>query len=467
MENGQLKIETLIRRVGSRCGALLLAGLPVFAQGPAEPVARPDAVRTAGAIAGGLRWLAERQNTNGVEAGSWRVNIGNYRPAVASLAGLAFLANGHLPGDDGPYGTNVANALKYVMGTMAPDGYMGQGDRSGMYIHAISSLFALSCLGMQADETLEPELAEWCRRSLEVTLRAQQISKTVVARGGWRYDPYTAESDVSVTCWQLLVLHTARQAGYDVDPSVFYTAQPYLNRAWVAVKPEEGQDQAGPAGGYRYRPGFTREPSRSTTALVVFIQSLFGAANEHRTRGALTYLRRYPLTWDGSQYGGFFYFSAFYMVQGMFQVGGEEWESFGPRMAALLLDHQSGDGSWPYPPGNELPALTQGTGPAYPVAMAVLMLSLDKQFLPMYQRQSSLYDSGASAAPPLAEAAEEDAATAMTEDDDTEPLLLTPESESDLPPATTDAWDGEFDQGEAWDPAPEDDIDRTIGRPLF
>jgi hypothetical protein len=30
-------------------------------------------------------------------------------------------------------------------------------------------------------------------------------------------------------------------------------------------------------------------------------------------------------------------------------------------------------------------------GPAYPTAMAVLILSLEKQYLPMYQRQKQLF----------------------------------------------------------------------------
>jgi hypothetical protein len=372
---------------------LLTAATIAAAEQPAMPVGRAElAARTEGAIAGGLRWLADRQFTNGAQAGGWSVNTANYRPAIASLAGMAFLSNGHLPGDEGPYGKTLAGALKYVMGTMASDGYVGQGDRSGMYIHAISALFALSCLGMQSDPSLEPKLTEWCRRSLDVIVAAQQIPKTVDARGGWRYDPYTAESDVSVTCWQLLVLHAARQAGFQVEPAVYNSALAYLNRAYMTAKGESAQSKEGLAGGFVYMPGIDQKPSRSSTALALFVQSLYDAGDPDRTQQALAYLRRYPLTWDGSQYNGFLFFSGFYMMQGMFQVGGAEWESFGPRMATMLLDHQSGDGSWPYPPGNNPPATMQGTGPAYPVAMSVLMLSLDKQYLPMYQRQRRLYE---------------------------------------------------------------------------
>lgn len=364
---------------------------PETARAPAAAaVLRPETARIEGATAGGLRWLADHQGTNG----AWAVNSANYRPAIASLAGLAFLANGHLPGTNTPYARVVALALKHVTSTMASDGYVGQGDQSGMYIHAISTLFVLSCYGMQSDEALDPELASWCRRSLDVIFRAQQASKSFTERGGWRYEPFGEQSDVSVTCWQLLVLHTARQAGFEVEMPVYNAALSYLNRAYVPVKAEKDKEQ--PAGGYLYRPGYTEAtgPERPATALVLFIQSLFDAGKDQRTQAALAFLRRYPLTWDGSQYNGYFYFSGFYMMQGMFQIGGAEWNSFGPRMANLLLDHQNGDGSWPYPP-NSLREDMLTTGPAYPVAMSVLMLSLDKQYLPMYQRQRRIYENNA------------------------------------------------------------------------
>jgi len=377
---------------------LALAAHGLAAEGAGQPAARlpvrVDPARVDGAVSGGLRWLADRQIRQGGEAGSWVTGLPNYRPAVASLAGLAYLANGYLPGDESQYGKVVAQSIKYVMNTMASDGYVGQGDRSGMYIHAISTLFALSCLGMQTNEVAEPELAEWCRRSLDVIVAAQQVPRPGVAAGGWRYDPYTQESDVSVTCWQLLVLHTARQAGYEVDSTVFSLAHAYLRRAYAKVKSEAGQDKGIAEGGYLYRPGVSLDPERSATALVLFIQSLFNLTEEKKARESLAFLQRYPPTWGGPQYNGYFYFSSFYMVQGMFQIGGSEWKTFAPRLATVLLDHQTGDGSWPYPPDNADAESMSGTGPAYPVALAVLMLSIDKQYLPMYQRQRRFHETG-------------------------------------------------------------------------
>jgi hypothetical protein len=331
---------------------------------------------------------------------------------------------------------------------------------------------------MQADETfapeIEPKLAEWCRRSLDVILNAQQVAKAAVAQGGWRYNPYSAESDVSVTCWQLLVLHTARQAGFDVDPSVFHTARGFLNQAFIPLKSEPGRDKDNAAGGYVYRPGITRDPLPSSTALVVFILSLFDAADEQRTREALTYLRRYTPTWGGAQYGGFFEFSTFEWSQGMFQAGGKDWEAFGPSVATVLLDHQSGDGSWPYPPDNASPALLRETGPAYPVAMAVLTLSIEKQFLPMFQRQRRLYEA-AVAAVPTAEKSSDVGANTETKPDRVIPdtgksSLIVPEivrEESPVSVVSPGPGDGgAFQKEEAWEDPDEGPIKRPIGSRL-
>ncbi len=336
------------------------------------------------AVRDGLRWLAGQQINEGTELGSWTCGRPQYRAAVASLSGLAFLANGHLPGE-GPYGHAVERAMAYVRETMSPDGYLGQGDRSGMYIHAICTLFGLSYLGTSPDPDQERELADWCRASLKVIVDAQAVRRSPVASGGWRYTPYTSESDVSVTCWQLLTLHAAQQCGYAVDPSVIYAGLSYVNRAFVDHEGEKDVSDSG----FMYRPGVNRKPEMAVTGVALFIKSLLEREQDERTRKALAYLQTSSPSWGGTQYSGYFYFTLFYMTQGMFQVGGQAWADYSAGIQNVLIEHQTGDGHWPFPPDNTSQSLL--TGHAYPTAMAVLILSMEKQYLPMYQRQKSLF----------------------------------------------------------------------------
>jgi hypothetical protein len=358
----------------ARTGPALILALTAAVRAEDDPRLRAQA-----AVENGLKWLAAQQVAEGPDAGSWEAPEPRYRTTTASLAGLAFLANGHLPGQ-GEHGRVVERAMAYVKPSMASDGYLGQGHSAGMYTHAICTLFGLSYLGLSADPTVEVELAAWCRKSLRVIAEAQKVPRPDYARGGWRYTPHSLDSDLSVTSWQMLVLHAARQCGYPVEDESIEAAMRFINSAFV-----EGPEGAG----FVYHPGVSQKPEPGVTGTAVFIKSLFERQADERTDKALAFLASYPPSWGGSQYNGYFFFSAFYMTQGMFQVGEPEWSRYLAPMRALLIEHQAGDGSWPYPPDD----VHQGrlAGPAYPTAMAVLILSLEKQYLPMYQRQSALY----------------------------------------------------------------------------
>ncbi len=347
----------------------------------------PSEKRVTSAIQGGLKWLAEHQVTDGPNAGSWRTQSPNYRQAVASLAGLAFLANGYTPDKEGAYPERVRRALDFVMKSMDEQGYLGGGDPSGMYIHALGSLFGLSCLGMYDEPKTETELAKWCRKVLNVIIEAQKVERPQVAAGGWRYTPQSRESDVSVTSWQMVVLHTARQCGYRIDPAVFESGLNYISGAFT--KTEESKDTPLPQGGFVYRPGISTEPEPSVTGVAVFIKSLLQERRDKQVTMSLRYLEDFEPTWGGSLYGGYFYFSLFYIAQGMFQLGGDTWADFAPQIKRVLLKNQAGDGHWPFPPDNM--RQSRLAGKAYSTAMAVLVLSLDKQYLPMYQRQTQLF----------------------------------------------------------------------------
>ena len=86
-----------------------------------------------------------------------------------------------------------------------------------------------------------------------------------------------------------------------------------------------------------------------------------------------------PLEWKGP----FFYYSVYYSSQAMYQLGGKYWETWRKRTESLLLQHQKEDGSWPPPPKE---THEQQAGPAYTTALAILSLTVDYKYLPIYQR---------------------------------------------------------------------------------
>lgn len=358
----------------SRCLSTLLAITCVAASARGEPTA------AARAVDAGLRRLAGTQLAEGPQAGSWDCPRPEYRPATAALAGLTFLANGSTPAE-GPYATEVMRTLRYLLPRMAADGYVGQGDPSGMYIHAIALQFAVGCVGMTGDDALEAELARWCERAIAVIERAQGVRRDPTARGGWRYSPTSNESDLSVTSWQLLSLHAARQCGFDVREEVIADALAFIRSAYLPLD--------GGKAGYVYRPGISREPEPSVTGVALCIRAILDRPDDAQTAATLAYLEAFPPSWGGDQYKQFYFLASFYLAQGMFQVGGPAWERHRAAVEEVLVTHQSGDGGWPFPADNA--PQTRLAGPAYATALSILVLSLDRQYLPVYQRQRSLY----------------------------------------------------------------------------
>lgn len=367
--------------VAGLCCFVVLLALPQAGAQQASPEEdngdAPSAERVQGAIEGGLQWLAEHQVRDGSRAGSWPSP--RYPTAATSFAGLAFLANGYLPGR-GEYGEVISGALSYVEGQMTPEGYLGS-QANTMYVHGIATLFGLSCLGMLENPEHERELAQWCRRSLDLIVKAQKVRKEDVEQGGWRYSPYSVDSDLSVSSWQLAALYSARQSGFEVRDRVFEDALSYLANGFIRNEQDEG--------GYTYRPGVSTEPEPGITGTTLFVKSILEGERDERAREALKFLRQFTPSWGGEQYKGYFYCDSFYMSQGMFQVGGEAWAEFAPAMKRVLVKNQQGDGHWGFPPDNRMQSRLAGE--AYSTAMAVLVLSLEKQYLPMYQKRQRLY----------------------------------------------------------------------------
>jgi len=65
----------------------------------------------------------------------------------------------------------------------------------------------------------------------------------------------------------------------------------------------------------------------------------------------------------------------------MYKRGGDDWTNARPLLFQELMSNQSPDGSWQSGNANEAP-----WGRIYCTAMAVLALSVEYEYLPIYQR---------------------------------------------------------------------------------
>ena len=308
------------------------------------------------AIAKALEFLKKTQNQDG----SWSANRARH-PAITGLAVMAFLSAGHVPGE-GPYGEAVAKGIRAVLKMQHANGLIATEAGHEMYHHGICTLMLAEVVGMTQGD-LAKEVKAKLEKAIKIILLAQRKGRHAndPYRGGWRYRVNGIDADMSVTGWQLMALRAAKNVGCDVPPQVIERAVDYIKRS---------QDPR--SGAFCYTPGGGQTIACTGTGILGL--EVCGK-DKHRshpaTRGG-DYLLRFPLRWGG----GHFFYSIYYCSQATFQLGGNYWEYFRPRLHEVLLRHQTSTGSWN---GNQF-------GPNYATAMGVLALTVEYRFLPIYQR---------------------------------------------------------------------------------
>ena len=346
------------------CRALLAVAL-FFAQ----LVSTRAADRVDEALVRATQYLLEQQDKNDGSISNKQRN----ETAMTSLSILALASVGHQAGDPTPEGQAVKRALAYVLGPeiQEKDGYLGQKDGSRMYGHGITTLMLAEMLGMGVDAQQDELIRDRCRKALDLILRAQKVPKNESGRGGWRYTPDTAESDMSVTVWQTMALRAAKNAGLDVPKGAIEDAVKYIKRCY---EPDAARNGETKLGGFGYQ-GKGRE--LSTTAEGLLALQVCGEYESEEVKSASDRLLKSGLTENEK----WLFYLTYYYAQGMYQRGGKHAEEGKRVVANVLLPMQNRDGSWEGKGGEE-----RGGGKVYATAMAVLSLAVKNHFLPIYQR---------------------------------------------------------------------------------
>lgn len=341
------------------------------------------------AVSKGLAYLSSIQNENG----SWTSKIGyklneDYKytaddrghVGVTSLAGMAFLAGGHLPGR-GEYGVNVERCLDFVLGCVDDDGYISQSG-TRMYSHAFATLFLAEIYGMTHREDVRGKL----QKAIDFIVKSQN------AEGGWRYEPYAVESDMSIVVCQVLALRAARNIGIRVPKSTVDRAARYVVDSAVTAQNASRNSYPGrysrgsEIGSFHYQVGVHTRSSFPLTAAGVTALHGLGIYSDESIQRGIDYLNR-SLDDFNSQYGNspqisrrghyFFWYGHYYGVQAMYTIGSPYWEPYFEQVREVLLKIQNKNGSFPN---------SVGPGDAFGTAMGVLILEIPYRFLPIFQR---------------------------------------------------------------------------------
>src|SRR5207302_2269178 len=248
------------------------------------------------ATARALEYLASRQNSDG----SFSDGPYIHNTAVTAYAMLAFMSQGHVPGQ-GHYGPEVAKAARFLMASArASDGYLVGARGGNMYCHAMATLALAELWGQTGDDELKPVV----QKAVDLIIKSQN------PQGGWRYEPAPTGADISVTIMTVMALRAAKNAGHHVPDTTLKKAIAYIMSCYY---PD--------IGGFSYMPG-RGAPGFARTAAGVCVLFLTGEYSAKEIPEAVRYLQN---NFYATQH---FYYGHYYASHAMHQVGGKDWENW-------------------------------------------------------------------------------------------------------------------------------------------
>ena len=302
---------------------------------------------TEAAVRKALDWFAKRQK----EDGHWEETLSPI--AHTGLVMLCYYSYGASHVGEGPYTETVAKALAWMLKRVGQDGELMDGGR--MYDHCIGTLALAEAYGASEDKLIRKPL----EKAIEYLVRAQNPNT-----GGWRYNPYhikASDGDLSVSGWAFMALTSAEISGLAVPRQTKARGLEFLDR--VATGRAKGMF------GYT-----TPRPSPAMTAEGMYsLELLQGAKQNSRLDESVKYLMTHLP--DKSQENFYFWY---YGTLCLRLYGGEGWEQWNSRMAPLLLDLQSDDGSW-----NPIGKRAEKEGRIVTTAWATLCLEVYYRYTPL------------------------------------------------------------------------------------
>jgi len=348
----EISRRVILRTMAAMGGAAALPAMPRIAS------AAKDDPRWEAAIEKGLKWVASTQRTN---TGNWQA--ATYPAAMTALAGMALICSGSTT-TQGPYAKNIRRAVDYLVSKSRTNGLIGDPLRDNRYTygHGFSMLFLSQVLGEEEDAERREELIEILNRAIEFSGRAQTPS------GGWGYVSAKDGSNFdegSTTITQVQGLRGCRNAGLPVPTEVIENARKYI----YTCKNADGGIS------YSSRNRGSSRPAITAAALATLYNA--GDYESEHVPQMLEYAKKqlHKVGGSGNSFGHWHY-TYLYYSQVVYRQGEGEWAPFRDKLYdKIIKEQQSTDGSW-----------TGNIGPIYVSSCNLIMLQLDKAYLPIYQR---------------------------------------------------------------------------------
>ncbi len=378
----KFKPGTYYLRVRARSGQNTGAAYTLYAGKPQKPPATEDEVRQA--LMKALDYLASTQRKDG----SWE----RYEQAYTGLSIMAFVGAKCVQKD---YSTNVKAALDFLKSKYTPSSKYAPGSRDAdyrggsfgtqeLYQHAIVTLALIEALVDLNDESLE----SMAREAIQLIIRSQNTEHKPEILGGpfkpdnryyggWRYNPGSINSDISVSGWQILALRAAVNGGFTVPEWTFPAAANF-------VRSLQGKND----GSFRYdSPGNTGS-SCARAGMGALSLQLSGYPKDPMIAPAIRFMQDNAPRWNVEEPGdGYPFYYWYYGTRAMYMAGGDDWRIWKDWMCRFLVDHQNEDGSWDG-------AQREERLDVYRVTLGALMLEFCCGHVPIYMSPAKRLGSG-------------------------------------------------------------------------
>jgi hypothetical protein len=343
--------RTTIQALASTVGAAAVGQFP----STVDAAARNPQWNTA--IDRGLKWVASSQSS----LGHW--TAGNYPTAMTALAGTALICSGSTT-TQGPYARHIRRAVDYLTTKSRPNGLIGDPltDNRYTYGHGFSMLFLSQILGEEEDAERREELIDILNRAVDFSGKAQTPS------GGWGYVSAKDGNNFdegSTTITQVQGLRSCRNAGIPVPTETIENAKQYI----YSCKNSDGGIS------YSSRNKGSSRPAITAAALATLYNA--GDYDSRHVPEMMKYAKKelHDITSSGARSFGHWHYTYLYYSQVVYRQGVAQWEPFRDALCKRIIAEQSTNGSW-----------TGNIGPIYVSSCNLVMLQLDRAYLPVYQR---------------------------------------------------------------------------------
>ncbi|MFC1586817.1 prenyltransferase/squalene oxidase repeat-containing protein [Planctomycetota bacterium] len=316
-----------------------------------------------------LKFLASRQQRSGAIGKDAQV-------ATTSLAGLAFLSAGNTL-SRGRYAKILKNCVDFLLKSQNLNGYYNHpGDAlSRMHGHGFAIMFLAEAYGTSKPGPTERfNKLDNMKSSLKCAVNLAVQSQS--PEGGWNYQPGKGSRghEGSITVCVVEGLRAARNAGIAVPNGTIDRAVEYMKKSW------DGKAS------FQYRLGQSGPSSFALAAAGACVLLATGDQSpevQKMIKLATHFVRSKPagVTRETSQ--RFWFYGYFYATQAMFVRGGDDWAEWYRDISKWLLDKKvaTPNGCYWVSPSNEASG-----DKGFATAMALLILQMPNQYLPIFQR---------------------------------------------------------------------------------